>query len=131
VDEFAVESDNRQPSEALEEIANEAVDTGGDQVGIVVSRSSDTVPQIISVAAGGNDHLQIVFTDDCWLEIEDAFGNLIYGDLNHDKEVLDLFGVAPFKLLVGKASAVTVTYNDRPVDFEGNTFNNTAKLVIE
>lgn len=106
-------------------------DVGASQTGITISRSSDLELQRINVAAGGDDHLQVVFTDDCWLEITDASGNLLYGDLNHDKDILDLFGVAPFRLLIGKVSAVTVTFNDRRVSFEGKTFNDTARVVIE
>ena len=86
--------------------------------------------QPIRVSAGGDDHLQFVFTDECWLEVTDAAGELVYGDLNHDQDILDLYGVAPFKILVGKVSAVTVTFNDRAVGFSGVTFNNTAKLVV-
>jgi cytoskeleton protein RodZ len=129
--DFDVGSEAEQPGESLTDDANEAADTGVDQPEILISRSSYAETQLISVTAGGDDHLQIVFTDDCWLEIEDASGNLIYGDLNHDMDVLDLFGRAPFKLLVGRVSAITVTFNDRIVKFEGNIFNDTAKVVIE
>lgn len=116
-------------SESTEGITETVNDSGASQPEIIVNRNLEL--QRINVTAGGDDHLQFVFTDDCWLEITDASGNLIYGDLNHDRDVLDLFGVAPFRLLVGRVSAVTVTFNDRPVSFEGYTFNDTARLVIE
>jgi cytoskeleton protein RodZ len=118
-------------SDSMGNMTEEPTATFRDQFEVPVVRSSGTDPQMISVQAGGDDHLRIVFTDDCWLEIEDGFGNLVYGDLNHDQEILDLFGVAPFKLLVGKVSAVTVTYNGQALKLEGNRFNDTAKLTIE
>jgi cytoskeleton protein RodZ len=123
--------DGQQVSESVEEIAVSAIDADTTPAEIVIDRSSDLESQMITVTAGGDDHLQFVFTDECWLEIQDASGNLIYGDLNHARDVLNLFGVAPFKLLVGKVSAVAVTYNDRTVNLEGNAFNDTAKLIVE
>ena len=85
----------------------------------------------MSVAAGGDDELRFFFTDECWVEIEDAEGNAIYGDLNRAGEELIVAGNAPFEVLFGKAPAVTLEYNGLPIDLAPHTTSvDTAKLKV-
>ena len=54
--------------------------------------------------------LQFEFDDDCWLEVRDASGALIYADLRRAGDSLGLDGEAPFDILAGNAAAVTLRY---------------------
>lgn len=86
---------------------------------------------VITVEAGGSDQLSFVFSDECWIEIEDAEGHAIYGDLNREGDELVVSGVAPFEVLFGKAPAVTMQFNGQPFDLAPHTTSvDTAKVKV-
>ncbi|MFN3237218.1 MAG: helix-turn-helix domain-containing protein [Pseudomonadales bacterium] len=87
--------------------------------------------ELILVSAGGNDELRFAFSDECWVEIEDADGNAIYGDLNRAGDELVVNGVAPFEVLFGKAPAVTMLFNGEKFDLAPHTTSvDTAKVRV-
>lgn len=99
----------------------------------LISISSENIDAInyITVDAGGDDRLKFVFTDDCWLEIEDKEGVSIFGDLGRAGDEIVVYGMAPFKLLFGKASAVTMRFNGSDVDLRSHTSaDETAKVTV-
>ncbi len=112
-----------------DELAGDVTKAGSKD--IQISRHEEGEWRVVTVSANGEDHLKFTFTDDCWLEVVDALGTPVYGDLNHERERLSVFGNAPFKVLIGRVSAVTVSLNEKPVDLQAYAFNDTAKLVIE
>lgn len=86
---------------------------------------------VIRVDAGGSDELRFTFTDECWVEIEDADGDAIYGDLNRSGDELVVSGVAPFEVLFGKAPAVTMEFNGEAFDLRPHTTSvDTAKVRV-
>lgn len=86
---------------------------------------------VIRVDAGGEDELRFSFSDECWVEIEDADGDAIYGDLNRDGDELVVLGVAPFEVLFGKAPAVTMVFNGQAFDLRPHTTSvDTAKVRV-
>ena len=98
---------------------------------IAVERTAGEEYQYITIDAGGFEQLEFSFTDECWLEIEDGEGDSIYGDLNRGSDVLTVYGVAPFKILLGRASAVTLRFNGEEVDLTSYTSNDlTAKVSL-
>jgi len=131
------ESDSEFPAE--EKLLNAPADQPDEASGLLsesaqevqISRHVEGDLNIINVTANGDGHLSFAFTEDCWLEVVDAGGQPIYGDLNHDRDLLNVYGNPPFKVLIGRVSAITVRYNDETVDLQEHTFNDTAKLVIE
>ncbi len=97
---------------------------------MVVDRYQEGENIFIKVLANGGDHLRFTFADECWLEVEDAADDEIYGDLNHASDIVDIYGRAPFKILIGRAQSVTLMFNDRPVSLVPHILNDTAKLVV-
>ena len=83
---------------------------------ISIQRQTVGDTDYITVDAEGVDRLRFVFSDECWLEIEDADGALICGDLGRTGDELSVYGDAPFEILFGKAPAVTMEFNGRSVD---------------
>lgn len=57
------------------------------------------------------DTLRLSFTEDSWVEIEDARGERLFMDLARAGQTKTLEGEAPFEILLGNAPAVTVEYN--------------------
>jgi cytoskeleton protein RodZ len=83
------------------------------------------------VDAGEPDRLELLFSDECWVEIEDNRFGLIYNDLNQANDVLTISGTGPLKVLLGKATAVEMIYNSRVLElgaFVGS--DRTAKLTV-
>jgi cytoskeleton protein RodZ len=84
--------------------------------------SVERLEGVVKVDAGGEDELRFLFSDECWVEIEDGEGDSIYGDLNRAGDELVVTGIAPFEVLFGKAPAVTLEPHTTSVD--------TAKLKV-
>ena len=83
---------------------------------VTVTRSASSKYNYITVNAGGFEQLEFAFSGECWLEVTDGDGDDVYGDLNRDGDIVTLYGVAPFRILLGRATAVTLRYNREDVD---------------
>ena len=85
--------------------------------------------EITTISAGGEDELFFQFSDNCWVEIDDAKGVEIYADLNRDGDALRISGVAPYSILLGKGPSVSLQFNGETVDVGRYTSSDdTAKL---
>lgn len=102
---------------------------------------SDQMPQVfravtdsgrfIQVIVDGADAVQITTEESCWVEVADAEGRLLYGDLNQAGDELEVIGTAPFQVLLGKASASTLRFNGQVIDLEPHTTREyTARLTL-
>lgn len=98
---------------------------------IEVERSQERDVQYIILRAGGQDELEFLFQDECWVEIEDGEGDLIYTGLNQSGDVLKVFGIPPFNVLFGKASVVSVQLNGEKVNLASRIrSDDTARLSL-
>jgi cytoskeleton protein RodZ len=94
-------------------------------------RTTDGARSFVTVDASGIDQLELSFSDECWVEIADNQFGLIYNDLNQVNDVLTIYGTAPFKVLLGKATGVEMIYNGRPFELEPFiSRDRTAKLTV-
>ena len=85
--------------------------------------------EITTISAGGEDELFFQFSDNCWVEIDDAKGVEIYADLNRDGDALRISGVAPYSILLGKGPSVSLQFNGETVEVGRYTSSDdTAKL---
>ena len=62
------------------------------------------------------DELSLSFTEDCWLEVTDATGKALIARLATSGDNLQLFGQAPFQVVLGNAPAARVVFNGDAVD---------------
>lgn len=74
--------------------------------------------------------LQFTFSGDCWLEVRDGEGQLIYADLKRAGETLGLDGVPPFQILAGDAAAVSLRYQGESVPILTRPGRDTARFTI-
>ena len=96
-----------------------------------VFRSVTDTGRFIQVIVDGEDTVVIRTTESCWVEVADATGYLLYGDLNQSGDELEVIGAAPFQILLGKASAAQVRFNRQVVDLEPHTTRKfTARLTV-
>lgn len=63
--------------------------------------------------------LKLTLEEDSWVEIEDAAGQRLEFDLLRAGQAREYGGVPPFRVLLGRGSAVGVTLNGESVAFEG------------
>lgn len=61
------------------------------------------------------DRLDLSFSDECWLVVTDARGDVLYTDLVQPGRELSLDGQAPFDVKMGNAPAVQASLNGEPV----------------
>lgn len=59
--------------------------------------------------------LLIELKEECWIEVEDRYGDRIYNDLHHPNDTVLLSGVAPLKVTLGNAKGATMYYNGEKV----------------
>lgn len=77
-----------------------------------------------------DDLLSLSFSGDCWVEVRDSDGTVIFANMRHAGDKLKLAGRAPFKVLLGYAPVVSMNYNGEPVNINRNTHTNSARLIV-
>ena len=82
------------------------------------------------VTPTGNEELWFEFTEDCWVEVFDTDGEMLYQDLMSRRQSLRLVGAGPFQIRLGYAPGVTLAYNGEAVPLGPHTRNNVALLVL-
>ena len=74
--------------------------------------------------------LAFSFSEESWVEVHDGAGELIYADLGVAGQTVDVTGRAPFRILVGYAAGVRLTFNGDPVVLAPHTRQSVARLVV-
>jgi cytoskeleton protein RodZ len=115
----------------IEQSISEQDSPGVSETSVKLELTIDGTRRLFTVDAGGSDQLELLFSDECWVEIEDNQFGLIYNDLNQANDILTIYGTGPFKVLLGKATGVEMIYNDRPFELERFVSRDrTAKLTV-
>jgi len=78
----------------------------------------------------GTDALTLRFSADCWVEISDVDGVVLYRELHRPDDVLDLVGQAPFRVKLGHAPGVELAFRGESIALAPHTRNNVAALVL-
>ena len=96
-----------------------------------ITRVRQGAASLITVSTAGDDTLEINFTDECWVEVSNAAGDQIYGDLNRAGDTLVVVGRAPFEVLFGKAPAAQLVFNGQGISLDRYTADDlTAKIKL-
>lgn len=112
-------ADRAASEEAAETISTEHVAASGTD-GAGVQRLTPT----------GTDTLTLRFSADCWVEISDVDGVVLYRELHRPDDVLDLVGQAPFRVKLGHAPGVELAFRGETIALAPHTRNNVAALVL-
>ena len=78
----------------------------------------------------GDDRLEFTFIEDSWVEVRNAIGAPLYSELNRGGTELVLVGEGPFRILLGYAPGVELTFNGEPLPLAPHTRDNVANLVL-
>lgn len=130
-------SEDVQPAPEENSTAEDSRATGPDQVELeepsvqssqtLDAPSQEMTPAQLPEPQSELDLLRLVFSDECWVEVVDAQGDVLETDLLLAGESLELRGKAPFDVKLGNAQAVEMELNGEPFTFEppgaGRTLN--------
>ncbi|MBD8514349.1 cytoskeleton protein RodZ [Photobacterium sp. WH77] len=74
--------------------------------------------------------LQLTFNGDCWIDIRDANGKQLDTGIKSSGDVVSIEGQAPFKIVLGAPSVVTMSFKGEPVDLSGYPAGRVARLKL-
>jgi len=96
---------------------------------VTAAQIADKPMATVSIAADANV-LQIKVTQQSWIEILDAKGDILLADLKTSGYKGEVKGMAPFDVILGYAPGVELTLNGKRVEMPTIENDNTAKLKI-
>lgn len=81
-------------------------------------------------SASATSRLELVLSEDSWVEIEDAEGERLEFDLLRSGQSRRYDGRPPFRVLLGRGSAVAIALNGEPVEFDGRDRAGVAEFML-
>ena len=91
---------------------------------------ADAAPSATPGATAGAT-LVFSFTRPSWVEVRDRSGQIIFSQLSQAGMQREITGQAPFSLVVGNASNVTLRYRGKTVDLSKRSKDDVARLTLE
>lgn len=87
-------------------------------------------PAPVEAPVAGQGQVGMNFVADCWTQVTDATGKVLYSGLKRGGENLQVSGKPPLSIRLGVANAAQVTYNGQAVDVAPFTKGNTARMKL-
>ena len=84
----------------------------------------------VTTPVAGEGKVALRYTADCWTQVTDGTGKVLFGGLKRTGENLEVSGKPPLSLRLGFARGAQVTYNGQPVDVAPFTSGETARLKL-
>ncbi|NJD25747.1 MAG: helix-turn-helix domain-containing protein [Betaproteobacteria bacterium] len=102
----------------------------------VMNPQLQALPQLESAKADAGapaaaGALRLAFTGESWVEVRDRDGKVLFSEKRAAGGDQSLDGAPPLALVIGKASAVTLTWRGKPVDLAPHTKGEVARLTLE
>ena len=96
----------------------------------IENAAASPAPAAEPVLAAGQGQVNVTFTADCWTQLTDANGKILFSALKRGGESLSVVGKAPLELRLGFARGAQVSYNGQTVDVSPFTTGETARLKL-
>ncbi|MBJ2254965.1 RodZ domain-containing protein [Pseudomonas psychrophila] len=87
-------------------------------------------PTAAAAPVAGAGKVGVQYSADCWTQVTDATGKVLFGGLKRKGENLEVSGKPPLTLRLGFARGAQVTYNGQAVDVAPFTSGETARLKL-
>jgi cytoskeleton protein RodZ len=85
----------------------------------------------VELVGVGADQLELQFTGNSWIEVDDAARVRLFSDMMRNGDALSIKAAAPFHILLGDATGVTVLLNGQPLPLASTIRSDkTARIVI-
>jgi len=82
------------------------------------------------VAAAGEGQVRVAFTADCWVQVTDADGKVLFSALKRGGDSLEVAGKVPLELRLGFARGAQVSFNGQAVNVAPFMSGETARLKL-
>lgn len=106
-----------------------AAATAGDLAATGVASAATQGARRVELVGNGQDRLELQFNSSSWVEVEDAARNRLYSEMMREGDTLRITAVAPFYILLGDATGVSVQLNDAALNIVSNIrSDNTARV---
>lgn len=132
--EAAVELAKPQPPQAPVEAASvpaaPAAPVAPATTAPAVTEAVQPVATAPLLAGAGEAVVSLTFIADCWTQLTDANGKVLFSALKRKGDSLQLAGKAPLELRLGYARGVQVSLNGNPVDVAPFISGETARLKL-
>ncbi|WP_434558535.1 helix-turn-helix domain-containing protein [Pseudomonas sp. Z5-35] len=92
--------------------------------------ATPAAPATAAAPAPGDGQVQIQFTADCWTQVTDGNGKVLFSGLKRKGDTTAINGKPPFAIRLGYARGAQVSYNGQPVDVAPFTSGETARLKL-
>jgi cytoskeleton protein RodZ len=96
----------------------------------VAPAPAPTVATVEPAVPAGSAKVAIQFTADCWTQVTDGNGKVLFSALKRKGDNLELTGKPPFAVRLGFAGGAQVSYNGQAVDLAPFTSGATARLKL-
>lgn len=112
-----------------------APSTPAPTVAAPATHAAPTAPVVPTTPAApapvaGEGQVQIQFVADCWTQITDGNGKVLFSGLKRKGDSTAVNGKPPFAVRLGYARGAQVSYNGQPVDVAPFTSGETARLKL-
>ncbi|NUU35288.1 RodZ family helix-turn-helix domain-containing protein [Pseudomonas sp. C2B4] len=87
-------------------------------------------PAPAAAPVAGQGQVQLQFTADCWTQVTDGSGKVLFSGLKRKGDSLSVSGKPPFAVRLGFARGAQVSYNGQAVDVAPFTSGETARLKL-
>ncbi|WP_339545475.1 RodZ family helix-turn-helix domain-containing protein [Pseudomonas sp. RA_35y_Pfl2_P32] len=78
----------------------------------------------------GSGQVRIQYVSDCWTQVSDGNGKVLFSGLKRKGDTVDVSGKPPFAVRLGFARGAQVSYNGQAVDVAPFTSGETARLKL-
>lgn len=95
-----------------------------------VAPSAPATPAPVAAPVAGQGQVQLQFTADCWTQVTDGGGKVLFSGLKRKGDSLSVNGKPPFAVRLGYARGAQVSYNGQAVDVAPFTSGETARLKL-
>ncbi|MDA1371861.1 MAG: DUF4115 domain-containing protein [Proteobacteria bacterium] len=92
---------------------------------------NEPAQRLIEIGAAGEDVLQISFSDESFIEVNDRLDNRIHRGVQRKGDIVQITGSAPFTILLGDAPFTRLTFNGTEIDVSDDIrIDNSARLTV-
>lgn len=122
--------------EVAVEVPNVSIPDSANEPPVLESepQTASSVSQANSVAPtiSYSDDIEIAFVEDCWTEIRDATGKILFSGVKSKGSQLSLTGQAPYRVILGYTKGVSsLTYKGEAFDFSSFVRNDLARFELK
>ncbi len=126
---MAEESTNAQlTGEQAENLPSEAGSTPETGLALEVTTPNSQVDEPLKSA--DNAVLALSLSGDCWIKVTDADGKVLVNGLKLAGKEMNVFGQAPFKVILGAPQSLTMRLNGEQVDLAKYPSGRVARLTV-